>query len=304
MRRLVLTGLAGAALVINSAAAWAEPPLWVVKGSKGQAVLFGSVHLLPPGLAWRPAALDRALARADTLWFELPIDQTTDRIGARLIAAKGLLPAGRRLSDLLTAEQGARLTRAATGLKVDPASLETLRPWMADLTLSLQQDSLAGARASQGVEQAIQNMAPGRLKRRALETPEQQVGFLADATVADQVASLNETLSEIIDQPELYHRVVDEWMAGDTEALSADALGPLRAVAPRLYERLIAGRNRRWARIIGARLRHKGVSVVVVGAGHLVGSDGLPALLRAQGLQVVGPLPSAAAPTVPITGQR
>ena len=52
-------------------------------------ILFGSVHLLPAGLDWRPAALSDALTRADDLWFELTIDQSTEAAVRRLIVPRG-----------------------------------------------------------------------------------------------------------------------------------------------------------------------------------------------------------------------
>ena len=287
-----VAALVSAALVAG--AVQAEPPVWIVKGRHGQALLFGSVHLLPPGLAWRPEVLDKALAKADTLWFELPITQDTDLQAVNLIQTRGAAPPGEPLSALLTPDQKARLARAAAKVDASPAALEGMRPWMADLTLSLLQDGQAGARASQGVEQSLQNMAPPKIRRRAFETPADQISVLADAATVDQVASLDETLTDIVERPDMYRHVVDEWMAGDLDGLEADALTPLRKVSPALYDRLITQRNQSWAKIIAAAVGHKGSSVVVVGAGHLVGPGGVPALLRAAGLKVEGPLPAMA----------
>ena len=69
-----------------------------------------------------------------------------------------------------------------------------------------------------------------------------------------------------------------------------DALDPLAAAAPASYRRLIIDRNARWARVLAHIAREStGVTVVVVGAGHLVGPAGVPSLLRARGLRVEGP---------------
>jgi hypothetical protein len=48
-------------------------------------------------------------------------------------------------------------------------------------------------------------------------------------------------------------------------------------------------RNRRWAPKIEAMLKEKHVFFVTVGAGHLTGPVGLPALLRKAGYKVDGP---------------
>ena len=71
--------------------------------------------------------------------------------------------------------------------------------------------------------------------------------------------------------------------------LDEDALGPLRKAAPGLYARLVTERNERWIAELKTRMDGSGSTVVVVGVGHLVGEDGLPARLRALGYSVEGP---------------
>ena len=63
--------------------ALAKPPVWVVHSGQTTIVLFGSIHLLPAGLDWRPPQLDAALATAGELWFELPIDAATNDEAAK-----------------------------------------------------------------------------------------------------------------------------------------------------------------------------------------------------------------------------
>jgi uncharacterized protein YbaP (TraB family) len=282
------------AIALALAIAWAhaaaaKPPIWVVRTPTTTLVLFGSIHLLPPGLDWRPSALDDALAGASEVWFELPIDAKTNSEAAVVSLARGSLPKDRRLTSMMSAGEADHLRRVTSELNGAVEAIDRMQPWMAELTLSVAQDSRSGAEAASGVEDQIQATVPPAVARHAFETAKQQIGFLAGAPLKDQLASLNWTLWEIDDDPGAYARVVDEWMSGDVEGLAKDALGPLRQVSPTLYERLIAGRNRRWARLIEKRLRAPGRAVIVVGIGHLVGPDGLPALLRAKGIQVEGP---------------
>lgn len=289
-RRLtgLLCALAGLFVALPRPAP-ALPAVWTVHGPRGELVIFGSVHLLPDGPDWRPPALTAALARADDVWFELPINQTTDNDAARLTTRRGRLPAGDSLWAHLSPTERARLERAARGLGLDPATLGPLRPWMADLLLSLAQDARAGARAGEGVEAHIQNEAPPSAARRALETVREQVGYLAGGSMAEQITSLDETVREIDEDPGLYGRMIDAWRAGDVVTLKHEALDPVARVTPGAYRTLIVRRNRRWAQVMARLAATRGVHVVVVGAGHLLGPDGLPTLLRRQGLTVSGP---------------
>jgi len=288
--RRLAAALAAAVLALASAfPALAVPPVWTVRSANATLVLFGSVHLLPPGLDWRPPALDAALEGADEVWFELPIDAQTDELAAAVAQRRGSLPHGRRLSALLTPDEAGRLAAAAAALNCPLEALERMQPWMADLTLSVADDARSGANASDGVEEAIQRQAPAPVQRRAFETPEQQINFLAGALRADQIASLDWTMGEIVDDPGAYARVVDEWMSGDIAGLERDADHSLFSVSPGLYRRLVTDRNRRWAQVLAARLSRPGKIVVVVGVGHLIGVGGVPALLRERGFAVEGP---------------
>jgi uncharacterized protein YbaP (TraB family) len=287
--RAALAAVAVALGLGAAGAAAAKPPVWIVRSPQATLVLFGSVHLLPGGLDWRPAALDDAIARASELWFEMPIDAATENKVDQIAASRGALPEDRRLNDLLTPAQLSRLQQAAAAVNCLPEALDRMWPWRAELTLSVADDVRGGGDASDGVEAQIQALAAPGVLRRAFETPAEQIGFLAGAPLPDQIASLDETVGEIDDDPGSYQRIVGEWMSGDLAGLRRDAVDPVARASPRLYERLLSQRNRRWARILGARLRSPGQIVVVVGVGHMIGPVGLPALLRAQGFQVEGP---------------
>ncbi len=288
MRRLLAWGLAALALALATPAL-AQPPVWIIRDKDSEIVLFGSVHVLPQGLDWRPPALTSALARADDLWFEIPISPISSLEGERLMEAKGGYPPGESLYDHLTPDQAARLKRVADKLSISEAALAHMRPWYAEVMLSVIQDARAGASATDGVEQQIQAAAPPTVRRRAFESVGEQVRFLSGAPPGAQVASLDQTLTEIEQKPDAFRTVVDHWMGADLAGLKADALDPLQAASPELYRRLITERNARWAKVIRRRLRGHGVTVIVVGMGHLIGPGGLPALLRARGLAVEGP---------------
>ncbi|MGA0602941.1 TraB/GumN family protein [Caulobacter sp. KR2-114] len=292
MKRCVRLGLAGllvATLCLAAGAAAARPPVWVVRGKHATIVLFGSVHVLPAGLDWPPPALTDALAKADELWFEIPITPAAQEQAAALTQSQGPFPPNDSLANHLTPAQSARLRRVAERLSLSTLALDRMKPWLAEVTISLAMDARFGASASDGVETRVQALAPVTARRRAFETVPQQIGFLAGAPMDTQIASLDETLGEIEDRPDTYDKVIGDWMAGDAAAIRADALDPLLQAAPVLYQRLIVERDRRWTRTIRQRLKGRGVVVMVVGVGHLVGPDSVPAMLRAQGVAVDGP---------------
>ena len=281
--------LAGLLWLTGAAAARAEAPMWVVRDADSTIILFGSVHVLPPGDDWAPPALTEALNDADDLWSEIPFDEASDRDAARQMRRRGLLPAGQTLSEQLSPETAERLRRVSGRLGLYAPGLERLRPWMAEVTLSLASDNRAGGRADLGVERQLNATASPRVRRRAFETVAEQVEILAGASEAAQIATLEQTLTDLETDPEGYLRIVEFWRQGDTRRLATETLLPVQQASPEVYERLILRRNTRWAGMIRSRLAGSGQTIMVVGVGHLVGPQGVPALLRQMGLQVEGP---------------
>lgn len=290
MFRRMFAALAGLWLAGCSVeAAQARPPVWVVRDADSELVLFGSVHVLPPGLDWRPPELTGALAKADDLWFELPIDPASEAKVGQLAMERGMLPEGQSLSALLSPEGRERLQTVARDLSLSTAVLDRLEPWFAEIVLAGAQFRKAGADASSGVEKQIAASAPASAQRRAFETPEEQIGIFDAAPRDQQLASLEQTLRELLEDPRAYDDLIAHWMAGDLAGLDQDSLAPLREAAPGLYARLVSQRNARWMKALKTRLDGSGRTVVVVGVGHLVGAEGLPTQLRALGYEVEGP---------------
>lgn len=287
----MLRVLFAAALAVWSAAgpALAKPPVWIVRDADSELVLFGSVHVLPDDLDWRPQALTDGLARAEDLWFEMPMDLEAEAESARLAASRGLLPAGQSLQQLLPPKTWERLVVAAQRYRLSPDMLARMEPWLAEVALSGAVYQLAGASPAKGVEKQVQAAAPAGAVRKAFETPAQQIAFFDEAPLADQIASLEHSLEEIERDPEAFSTLVGAWMAGDLAKLETIAIAPLRAAAPGIYRRVVTERNAAWMGVLGQRLKGSGRTVVVVGVGHLIGPEGLPDQLRALGYSVEGP---------------
>jgi uncharacterized protein YbaP (TraB family) len=289
MSRLALAALAAIAALSAASAAQALPALWTVRDADSEMVLFGSIHILPSRLAWRPPALDTALATADDLWMEIPSDRSSQQAAMALVAPRAYLPEGQTLDAKLTRTGRRRLAEAVKRLGLPMAAVQRMRPWMAELTLSSADALRRGATGEGGVEQVL--LADPRRPARvtAFETVEQQAELFAGAPEPQQLRSLENTLRDLRDTPDGYGRLVAAWMSGDIGALQREAVDPLRRREPDTFRRLVTDRNNAWLPQIRQRLSGSGRTVVVVGSGHLIGPEGLPARLRALGYRVEGP---------------
>jgi len=289
MFKRLLTLLAAAFVGLIANPAGAKPPVWVIHDHGSTIILFGSIHVLPPKLDWEPPRLKRALAGARDLWLEIPMDKAADLAIAQLATERGMQPEGRTLSEELSAQGRERLARVAAASGASLEEVDHLRPWLAEVVLSLSTYAKAGVLPKAGVERQLVDAARPGVRREAFETPSEQIGYLSAAPDAEQVASLEETLGELEEGSASYDRLVRAWMAGDVDGLRREALDPLLKTAPGVYRTLVSERNKRWVEAILTRMKQPGSAVMVVGVGHLIGPDSVPALLRARGVRVEGP---------------
>jgi uncharacterized protein YbaP (TraB family) len=266
----------------------AKPSIWVVHAKSCTLTLFGSVHVLPAGLDWEPPALADALARADELWFEIPLGADAQANAAAEARRRSLLPPDQTLSNLMSPQGARRLAAFAALHRLSLDKLNRMQPWFADLLVSSFAYAPSGGAPQDGVEEQLAKAAPPA-QQKAFETAEQQIDMVAGAPLDAQIASLDSSLKEAADDPEEYARLVAAWMKGDGRSIYQHDVLALRDEAPVLFQRLIAERNAAWTRTLAERLRGSGQVVVVVGAAHLLGPGGVPARLRALGFRVDGP---------------
>lgn len=265
------------------------PQIWTLRDLDSEITLLGTVHQLPPGLNWQSAAVDAALRQADRVIFETPQETKTEDAQA-IFVRFGLNPPGETLQSLLTTEEWAFVARAARDAGIDPVTLNPFRPWLASLSIGLAQFDQAGFREALGVEAVLHEAAAGAGKRIGyLETLEQQLSAFADLTLAAERDMLVAGLRQTLEDPGAPRRAAEAWANGDGAAVEDLVLGPLMERAPDVYDRIIVARNEDWVDQIDQFMRGEGKILIAVGAGHLVGPDSIPAMLRAIGYRVAGP---------------
>lgn len=265
----------------------AEPPvplLWRVQGDSGVVYLFGSVHLLKESDYPLAPEVDAAYADAEELVFELsPADMQSGEAGAQMLRM-GSLPAGETLREHVSEDTWKAVQDYVDGGGFLPLSaIERMRPWMLALTLSVMEMQRAGLDPNHGVEQHfLRALNKDGKDGEGLETIAQQLALFAEGTREQQDQQLRQTLEQLPEmntQLDAMHRL---WRAGDADGLHALIRSEMKDY-PELYERLLAERNRAWIPQIEAQLADPDDELVVVGAAHLVGPDGVVALLRARG---------------------
>jgi len=262
----------------------ADPALWVVKDHDTTIYLFGTVHVLKPGIAWFQGGLKQAFDKADTLVLELvmPPDAEMQAIVAELGTAAG----GPPLTEQLPPAEAEKMRAALPRFGMAPDSLDRAEPWLAATLLSVLPLKQLGYDDKQGAELTLTEAAKAAGKKiEGLETARQQLGYFDALPLPAQRKLLVETIDDLPQAGSKIDQAVNAWRKGDADGL-ARLVNADMASAPEVSQALLVNRNRNWAGWISKRMQQPGTVFVAVGAGHLAGSESVQAELARRGLKV------------------
>jgi uncharacterized protein YbaP (TraB family) len=263
------------------------PMLYAVRDDDSTMYLYGTVHVRPRDSDWANARVRAALDESQEIWTELLMNPQADAQVQQLALRLGAAEPGRPLSSWLTPEENASLNAVTTRLNLPPGALEGVQPWLAALTLTVMPLVQAGYDPESGVDRSIDAYGDSAGKNmRALETAEQQLTFFADLSPDVQREMLREAIAESESLTAMIGEMSSAWERGDERALEQAVIEETRTEYPELYQMLFVDRNNAWMTELTREMEGSGVDFIAVGAGHIIGRDGLVAQFRARGYRV------------------
>ncbi|MFC6841853.1 TraB/GumN family protein [Xanthomonas theicola] len=274
-----------------AAAPGAAPPtplLWKVDGPSGALYLLGSFHLLKPHDYPLAHEVDAAYAASPRLLFELsPQDVESPQLGAQMLQAAQRQD-GKRLQDDLDAATWQRLRRYAAGHGLPLEQMGGFEPWFVGLSISMAEMKAQGLQADVGLDRHFMDKATQAGKAvEGLETAQAQIALLDGMDPVEQRQMLTEALDDAEQGATQTQRMHAAWRRGDEHLLWREIGVKMKRDYPRLYQRINVERNQAWVPRLEQRLRDgQGDTLVVVGALHLLGPDGVVQALRARGYTV------------------
>jgi len=265
-------------------AAAAKHLAWrVSKGPRTVAFLVGSIHVLTTKAYPLPPVFDTVFEQSATLVEEVDLGASGDVSALLPTAAGAVFTDGQTLRTVLDAATFAQVEAkvAATGLPI--ALVERMKPWLVAMLLVVPELSRAGFDPAQGLDRHYFDRArdAGR-PVRGLETAAYQVERLNGLPLSVQIDMLKATLDDVEAQVRSVDTIVTAWRGGDLATLERLLLQSFRE-SPAIYQRLLVDRNRDWVPKIAQCVAEPAPCLVVVGAAHLLGADGLVTLLGAAG---------------------
>ena len=274
------------AVLATVQAAAAKTFAWKATGRGGTIYLMGSIHVMSESFYPLNPALEAAFKDSDLLVEEVDLAEMLDPMAQMNILTRGMLPSNQSLDKVLSPATMALVKKATGDLGDGGGPLMRFKPWMLAITLQGMELLKAGFDPALGLDQHFYDQAKAGGKAvQGLETVEFQISRFDGMTLEQQDRMLAQTLKELETETATVGRIGDAWKGGDLSTIESIALKDFKS-DPLMYQRLLVERNRNWMPKIEALFARSGRALVVVGAAHLVGPDGLLAMLKAKGYTV------------------
>lgn len=263
--------------------------LWEVTptaaGARGKVYLFGSIHVCGNVCYPLSRSVTRRFEAAPTLAVEL--DPLSPDVSARMMK-EAQLPAGQSLSDRMSSADRRRYEQVMARLGLPGEVFMNMRPWMVATVITLMAAEQEGYSATQGIDMWFVSRARESGKRvLELETAERQLAALTGGSEAEQIEQLRVTL-QLVERGQMkpyFDRMRTAWQTGDMAALDA-VMSETMSGDSSWREALLDRRNEEMVVTMAQWLARGETVFAVVGAGHMIGEKGLPALLAGKGYKV------------------
>jgi uncharacterized protein len=278
-------GWIGVALCLLSTTPLAQGKsfLWKVHSGTGVLYLAGSVHALDQSAYPLSPAFQRAFDASTTLIEEIDLAETNTLASAPMLLAKGMFQDGKTLDQVISKDTFALVSAQFKELPFGVDLVKTMKPWMVDMMLTAMEVQQSGLDVNLGLDKHFFDRAVTAGKEVVpLETAESQVERMDGMPFPVQEQMLRSTLRGLGTTSAALGTVVAAWKRGDAAGMEQMLLSEFEGL-PAAYQSLLVERNRNWMPRLESCLARSSPCFVVVGAAHLVGPDGLLALLQRKG---------------------
>ena len=274
-------------ILFTASGVYAESSVWMVSSSKANIYLAGSFHMLRSSDYPLPAEFFTAYKNSRKIIFEVPPGETDnpEHMGGFLSGA--IYTDGTTLKDHISSAAYAKTEKFCKEHNYPLEQYQIFKPALFLTMLTVLEMNRIGADPQKGVDNFFKEKALQDGKATgSLETVDQQLKLLLsmdESLGSDQIIESIDEFKQIEAELGEYLAV---WRKGDEVRMEELFIKDFRSYK-KLYQALIVDRNNKWMTDITNFLNGSANTMIIVGAAHLVGPDGLVNLLRKRGYQVV-----------------
>lgn len=277
-------------LLIFSLTLEAKSLLYKVSSKTSTVYVLGSIHLAKPELYPLNKEITHAYKNSDVLVVE--VDPSSPESAQTMQAAMmslGMYKEGKTLQTELTPKTYKALKGYMMKANIPLEMMETMRPWVAMVQLTVMEMMRLGYSPELGIDQHFLNLASQDKKEvLELETAVQQMALLSKENPVFQDKLLYYTLESMHDLEPMLEDMYEGWKRGDEKAFEKIMMTPVEEdpSLQEVYYELITARNYKMTEKIEGFLKTNKDYFVVVGSGHVIGEEGIVALLRKNRFRV------------------
>lgn len=265
-----------------------SPAFWEVTKGKSTVYLMGSMHSGRPDFYPLPKEIETAFSSSEKLVVEVDITRLDPAASMQAVYKYAAMPAGKSLSSALSPELGALLEKHCKQHQVPCSAFEAFQPWFVAMQLVEAELKKTDFKPTLGIDWYFLGRARAVQDIDELETLDSQMKLFSQFSVEEQALFLKQTLLDLKESQSFLNEMAENWRRGNAAALEEQLLEPFREQkeTKALFEALFTTRNQSMALAVERYLLGDEDVFFVVGAGHMVGKQGIVDLLTNKGYKV------------------
>lgn len=261
----------------------ARTSLWKISHGDHTVFLGGTIHVLTRQQYPLPLPFTRAYRESARIVFETDISQSKDPLFFLQLKQQLSYTDGKTLSSDINNDTLKSLQDYCTQAGIPYNNLTFLKAPLVSLMLTAFELQKLGIDA-EGVDQYFYDKAVNDSKQiDELESLQDQLRFIRDMGKGNEDALIMSTIKENIKLSKVMRKMTLAWRSGETLTLEKDFIKPMKKEFPQIYREMLVDRNNNWLPKIRQYLTTPETELVLVGALHLTGDDGLIHQLRQSG---------------------
>jgi hypothetical protein len=260
--------------------------VWKVTNDRYRLYVGGTIHVLSPKDYPLAKEYNLAYQASDKVIFETDMEVVSSPAFGQKMMDQMMYSDGTTIDEVLQPEIYKALAIHLSSRQIPMQVFASHKPSLLGISLTFIELQAMGY-TSEGVDMFFANMAKTQAKQQGwLETPDEQLAFMANLGGDDPNTIIEYTLKDIKKMPEMFAKLHATWLAGDMQGMADIGITPFKADYPTIYQDLLVARNNNWLPKIINMLNDQPIEFVLVGALHLSGPDSVLAKLKAKGYKV------------------
>ena len=264
----------------------AETSVWKVQKDTSVMYLGATFHMLRETDYPLPSEFGKAYKASEIVVFETDIGKLQEPSTRQKLLAQFMYADGSTIDKHLSARTYGELSAYCKSNGIPLEAFKQLKPSLLIVTLTAMELMKLGV-TQRGVDLFFYGLAnEDRKIVKGFETVEEQINYLVSMADGNEDDFVTYSINDMKNVKQQFESLANAWRKGDAEKIDEYIVAELRTKLPHVYKKLFTDRNSKWLPMIEAYMNTPETEFILVGAGHLVGSEGIIALLRKKGYTV------------------